>query len=258
MEVPISYDAVKNTYSLSYTDSNFSRRVDFINPSPAPDVKIVATGSPDPTEIGYSKDDCYMSGCYSDLQTVTHTGAGSFVYTYTAFATFAQGGDSFTSGASANDTLAVFGFLTPAASVPRSGSATYTLDLMGTKPGTGSGKVDFGGGTYSFSGTLNSNNVGTFGGTFSSNGTLASSANGFSGYIDVTTKLDYAGSSGAMVNQTTTYRGVLGGAFFGPQAQELGGVFNAPAVTASSTDPSNPAPAPNAISAFTGAILGHK
>jgi hypothetical protein len=145
-----------------------------------------------------------------------------------------------------SDNFAVFGMPTLASAIPRTGSATYALDLMGTYLGTGTGSVKFGSGSYNFSGNINQ--MASFdgeagiihtsaSGTFQSTGTLASVGNGFSGRVSLTT----GGNA---------YSGPIGGLFFGPAAQELGGTFVASSTTSGASG--------TATSPVVGTILGHR
>jgi len=121
---------------------------------------------------------------------------------------------------------------------------------MGTYVGTGSGSVNFGSGTYNFSGTITANNTGNTPttGTFQSTGTLANANNGFSGTVNLSVNQTFANNTNAY-----TFSGPIGGMFFGPTAQELGGTFVArnTSMTSTFSNPSTPSPA-------YGAILGHR
>ena len=124
---------------------------------------------------------------------------------------------------SVNDTYLVFGQKTPAANVPRTGSASYTTIVDGTfvnkngayaVSGNGSLVANFAGGTISYSETatgtkevgIGSINFGTMNGT----GSIAFNSAGFSG----------TGTS-----DTQGYRMDVNGFFYGPAAQEVGGLF---------------------------------
>lgn len=265
----VSYDLASNTYTLNYTKKDNTAGTTSFAPLTAqdgPNVTIVANGVPDPTEVNTGKFICYTSGCYGNDVYVTHTGSGPFVYSYTAFASAGTNSISLAVGGGGYTIYqAVFGMPTPNVAVPRTGSANYTLDLLGRVGGTGTGKVDFGAGTYNFSGTLKGSSSSspdattTFSGTFDSTGTLTSGANGFGGFINVSTKYVVVGSATVTsLTETTAYRGELTGLFFGPQAQELGGLFNAPATSHTSTNPAAIPTSPAGVTPFSGAILGHK
>ncbi|WP_206245250.1 HupA family protein [Novosphingobium terrae] len=227
----ISYDAASNTYSLIST----ARSTQF------------KSGTSDPTEVSYGSSFSGTANSGSSIYVVTHTGNGPFVYSYAAFASVHSYASSIVPlTTNVSDDVAVFGMPTPTSAIPRTGSATYALDLMGTYLGTGTGSVNFGSGSYNFSGNITqmaSYNGGdgishtSASGTFQSTGTLASAGNGFSGAVNLT-----VGSN--------SYSGPIGGLFFGPAAQELGGTF-----VASSTTSGASGAAANPV---VGAILGHK
>lgn len=130
-----------------------------------------------------------------------------------------------TSGAttSVNDTYLVWGSRTPAASVPRTGSATYSTVLDGTfvnkngayaVSGAGSLLANFAGGTISYDATatgakevgVGSINFGTMTGT----GSISFFSGGF---------------SGRGVADAEGYKMDVVGNFYGPAAQEVGGLF---------------------------------
>ena len=219
----VSYDAASNTYTLS-----------------GPSNTTLPSGKADPTEVNVPQAISGTANFGTVTYLVTHTGSGPFVYSYTAVASVHSVLTSgVTSQTSVNDNLAVFGMPTAASAVPRTGSATYALDVLGAFTGTGTGNVNFASGSYNFSGNLAQGGIT---GTFSSNGTLASASNGFSGTI------------GVSLNQgAATYNGSLGGMFFGPAAQELGATFVASPTTSNGTLGTNVANNP-----VVGAILGHR
>jgi|GEM_PF-1007251 len=126
----------------------------------------------------------------------------------------------------------VYGFETLADNVPVTGEAGYALNYDGyaadndyanviVLAGTGVFQIDFATGAVELTGgheweemTLGNalpDNEGW--GKISGSGTLASSANEFDGSISVSGFGDYAGT--------------FGGSFFGPEAEEVGGVFSA-------------------------------
>jgi hypothetical protein len=124
---------------------------------------------------------------------------------------------------STNDTYVVFGARTPGASMPNTGSASYTTYLDGTyvnKNGvyavTGAGGLtaNFGAGTISYDANLNGAREG--GGTGIAFGALTGS-----GSLSL---------GGASFNGTGTKNGGgfkldVNGHFYGPAAQEIGGIF---------------------------------
>jgi hypothetical protein len=220
----VSYNATSNTYTLisgSTTDT-------------------MAPGTADPTESTRLQQISGTANSGTVNYLLTHTGNNAFVYSYTAVASVHSVISSIVPVATnVGDDVAVFGMPTPASAVPRTGNATYALDVLGYYKGTGTGTVNFASGTYNFSGTLAQGNVS---GTFSSNGTLANSNNGFSGGVNVS------------LNQgAATFNGSLGGLFFGPAAQELGATFVASPTTSNGTLGTNISANP-----IVGAILGHR
>lgn len=227
----ISYDAASNTYSLVST---------------SPTIQF-NSGTSDPTEVSFGRGISGSANSGSGIYVITHTGNGPFVYSYTAIASVHQITSSTVPIATnVSDNFAVFGMPTAASAIPRTGSATYALDLMGTYLGTGTGSVNFGSGSYNFSGNITQMasfdggagiNHTSASGTFQSTGTLASASNGFSGTVNLT-----AGSN--------SYSGPMGGLFFGPAAQELGGTFVASSTTSGATG--------IAAAPVVGAILGHR
>ncbi|WP_340315384.1 HupA family protein [Rhizorhabdus argentea] len=253
----ISYDAATNTYALNFTNSSGQASQQLFDPQPADrQVTVFADGNPDPTEVRYQRQDCYFSGCFSEDYLITHAGSGSFAYTYTAVAMVQDRRDPAIGLATVRNDLAVFGMPTPTSAVPRTGSATYALDLLSSSyTGSGSGSVNFGAGTYDFSGTINQViGASTNTGTFQSSGKLASGSSGFSGTVDLSVARSYAsGIPGVTTTENYAYRGRIGGSFFGPAAQELGGAFVAPATSFTSTAGSISEPPP-----VYGAILGHR
>ncbi|NBC36256.1 hypothetical protein GTZ99_06755 [Novosphingobium sp. FSY-8] len=126
-----------------------------------------------------------------------------------------------------------YGFETAASAVPRTGNALFNIGLLGavaqpggtlhTINGTGQLAVDLAAGTLSTSGnytlSLPTTNAGLCcsvpdnNGGWTGSGTLSSSANALTGTVQF---------DGAL-----TYSAGLTGKFFGPAAQEVGGVINA-------------------------------
>jgi hypothetical protein len=250
----ISYDAASNVYAVNFTNSSGQAAKSAFDSKGLP-VSVQANGIPDPTEIQYDNTVCFHSGCSGGINRVTHTGSGSFKYSYTAVAYFnTSQSDNFAGSTTLYNDFSVFGFPTPAAAVPRTGSATYALDLMGRYPGTGTGSVNFGSGTYNFSGTI-AQSIGSSQttGTFQSTGTLASASNGFSGTVNLAVNTTFPNPPGADVKSAYTFSGPIGGMFFGPTAQELGGTFVASTTSSSTTAGSVLVPDP-----VYGAILGHR
>lgn len=124
-------------------------------------------------------------------------------------------------------TASVFGFPTEGA-LPVAGQATYLTDVVGVMAASGQEVafvqgladfvVDFSSGEFRLSGFMNETSIFTTGGSggslrFNAGGALGD-ANSFSGL------LSYEGSH-------TNFVGTIEGQFFGPDAQEMGGVFDA-------------------------------
>lgn len=142
-----------------------------------------------------------------------------------SYVTYGQWRRSTASGSSAavNDTFVVFGQKTPAASVPRTGSGSYSTVLDGifvnsagvyAVTGTGNLTANFGAGTISYdataSGAREGGGPGIAFGTMTGSGSIA-----FNGGT-------YSGTGTANGNG---YALDLNGAFYGPAAQEVGGTF---------------------------------
>jgi len=129
-----------------------------------------------------------------------------------------------------NDNYVVFGSITPASAVPRSGSASYNFILDGTWQQTGSpnGKTysmagngrlvaDFGAATMGLTVTPVATNLTN--GSKIQFGTLTGG-----GFIDASTSSWNATSRSRAADGTKTLFSTNGN-FFGPQAQEIGGAF---------------------------------
>jgi hypothetical protein len=127
--------------------------------------------------------------------------------------------------------LAIGGSQTQASDVPKTGSASYSVSVAGAAQSagttynltssTGTFTANFGGGTVQTSVTLagppaNGGAVSNFG-TFSGSGNLSSGGPGFAGTL--------SGGSGS---------GIFQGAFFGPQAAEVGYGYVIPGTSFSS------------------------
>jgi len=129
-----------------------------------------------------------------------------------------------------NDNYVVFGSITPASAVPRSGSATYNFILDGTYQlaGSPSGKTYSLGGNGSLTADFASATTGltvtpvatnTTNGSTIQFGTLTGG-----GFIDASTSSWNATSRTRAADGTKTLFSSSGN-FFGPQAQEIGGAF---------------------------------
>lgn len=134
------------------------------------------------------------------------------------------GAPSFGTGTAVNDTYLVWGTRTASADMPRTGSATYTTALDGTYvnkdgayavSGTGNLTANFGGGTIGYSstatGTKEIGGTTLAFGTMTGTGTIAFGSSGFSG-------------TGAV--NGNGYKMDVNGNFYGPAAQEVGGIFH--------------------------------
>jgi hypothetical protein len=124
---------------------------------------------------------------------------------------------------SVNDTYLVWGQRTPGASVPRTGSASYNTVLDGTfinkngayaVSGTGTFGADFAAGTINYSsaatGTPEAGGAAINFGTMTGSGSIAFNSAGF---------------SGTGTTNGSGYAMDVNGNFYGPAADEIGGVF---------------------------------
>ncbi len=172
------------------------------------------------------------SGNTTDSLTVTKPGtSGRFTYEYVGAAFWQSTTTS--SGSSGNGAIYALAYGEPTASsaVPTTGTAQYSIDLIGAYSwvnhvqgitGQGTVQVDFAQGALAFSGLLDSGQ-GSFNGA-----AILASAGTYSGVMN----LDVA----------TVQNGTVNGRLYGPAAQEIGGTF-------ATTDGSNVA---------TGAIIGRQ
>lgn len=152
-----------------------------------------------------------------------------------------------------NDNYVVFGSMTPAASVPRSGSASYRFVLDGTYQLNGSPTSSK---TYALSGSgqLSANfATATTGITFTP--TATNTVNGSriqfgtltgGGFIDASTSSWNAASRTRAADGTKTLFSAVGN-FYGPQANEIGAAFTLTQTLGTST-----------IGAGAGALVGKK
>ena len=156
----------------------------------------------------------YNSGATTQGISLTYTGYGQWRRT---------GAPAFGTGTAVNDTYFVFGSKTPSANVPRTGSATYATALDGTfvnntgayaVNGTGSLTANFAGGTIGYSaaatGTKEIGGTSLAFGTMTGTGTIAFLSSGF---------------NGTGTTNGSGYRMDVAGNFYGPAAQEVGGLF---------------------------------
>jgi hypothetical protein len=240
----ISYDAASNTYTLSSPSSSASGATpDTLKLKP--NDAALTSAAPVPCSSG-----CGGAGYLSREGTNRPSTQPYFIYSYVGYANWwSQTSSGANSVYVQNE--AVFGIPTPAAAIPTTGTASYTLDVVGfegttpqlgssgshannpTFAGGGAATLDFGSASYSMNGTTGAPTDSSKGGTgiasFSSSGKLLSGANGFGGAFTF--------------NDAGNFDGKLNGWLFGPNAQELGAVFSA-----SSTDGR----------VVVGTIVGHK
>lgn len=165
-----------------------------------------------------------VDGSATDTLSLTAPGtsAQSLIYKYVGggFWQHTVAGTSSTDGSLHGFT---YGASTPATSVPRSGSASYSIDILGslaeldapkTFRGTGLAAIDFAGSSLTIAGnhvTFNADgSIYRPGESFTGTATLSASANTFTGTMRV--------ASGR-------YAGVLTGQMYGPAADELGAAF---------------------------------
>lgn len=151
----------------------------------------------------------------------TPTPGVSLTYaTYGHWRTVTPGGGNFGNTAQ-NDTYFVFGFKTPKGSVPIAGTGYFTTYFDGTYTtaqknydidGTGTLTAQFGSGTLSFTSSLT--------GTPTSGSAIAFGALNGSGSINSNA------ASFSATGSNPTYSLNLAGYFFGPSANEVGGVFS--------------------------------
>ncbi|NJC04372.1 lipopolysaccharide export system protein LptA [Sphingomonas kaistensis] len=162
------------------------------------------------------------SNANSDTLTMTKAGtSGRFTYRYVGGAFWERSlvsGNTLTASAQSS----VYGAVTPNAGVPRTGAASYAIDLIGYVTSqanpfgiTGSGRldVDFARGLVVANGTIPMSPATGFSGSFRSAATLSSTSNSFTGSFNI----DAFGS----------YSGTIEGLFFGPAADEVGGAWTA-------------------------------
>jgi hypothetical protein len=163
------------------------------------------------------------NGSTTDSLTLTKPGtSGRFTYEFVGGGYWQRTVDGSTA-VSGNFDAFSYGIVTPAAGVPRTGTAVYSVDLLAaeTIPNdvvglTGQGKlaIDLGSGRIVLRGTID-NPAAFQAGAFSASALLSSTANAFNGTITLT---------GLGVPD---FSGALNGRFFGPAAQEVGAAFGA-------------------------------
>ena len=206
----VVYDSATGTYTLRDTG----------NPALTTTFAPANISGSDAAFTYYSK----TSGSNVNTLRLLNKGAGnpSIALTYVQYGHWRR--SSLASGVtSTNDTYVVFGTRTPGASMPTTGSASYSTVLDGTYvktsgvyevDGAGSLTANFGSGTIGYSATLVGTREG--GGTNIAFGTLTGSGS-----------LSLAGASfnGTGVKNGSGYKLDVNGHFYGPAAQEIGGIF---------------------------------
>jgi len=165
------------------------------------------------------------SGGTTDSLTLTNAGtSGRFTYRYVAGGFWQRTADGAASISGSIDAVA-YGVETQGASVPRTGYASYNMDLIGAQTladgvtgitGSGTLVADFAGGRLTTNGQI-ANASPTSPNRFSGTALLSSTDGSFAGTIGL--------NSATAVN----YNGALTGRFFGPGAEEVGATFSAAA-----------------------------
>ncbi len=165
------------------------------------------------------------NGNTTDTLTLTRPGtSGPITYTYVGGAFWQK-----TTQVNANQVdgainALVYGVPTPDAAVPRTGTASFAVDLIGARTvnnsltaisGAGTTLVDFAGGNVVTVGRVTAGGVqnGTPPNSFTGNARLASSGNSFTGTF--------------VLNDFGALTGTMTGRLFGPAAQEIGAVVRA-------------------------------
>lgn len=198
----VVYDSATGTYTVRDTSS--------LTSTSAFGTADIDAGASDATYTVYSK-----NGGTETLR-LLNQGASNPLIALT-YVDYGQWKRSTTSGTttSVNDTYVVFGQKTPAASVPHSGTGTYTTIYDGTfvnktgvyaVTGTGGITANFGTGALDYTASL----------AGLPSGALAIAGNGSIAFKNATFT---ASGSNAGYNMT------LYGGFYGPSAQEVGGLF---------------------------------
>lgn len=208
--ITIRYDAVTKGYSLNTPTGTITFLPTDIDNAQSSAGAVV-----------YSR----TSGNTTDTLTLTRPGtSGPLTYQYVGGA-YWQRTTQVNSGTvdGSIDTIA-YGVATPTTAVPRTGQASFGVDLIGARSvgsglaaiaGVGTMLVDFARGTVTTVGRVTSGGVqnGTANNSFSANGTLSASANSFSGNF---TLEDFG-----------RFTGTMEGRFYGPAAQEVGAAVKA-------------------------------
>ncbi|MEN3748862.1 hypothetical protein TPR58_16930 [Sphingomonas sp. HF-S3] len=216
--VTVSYDAATRSYSIS-TDG----RSQIFRPSDRD-----AAQSSSATDVFVR-----TNGSITDSLTLTRPSAtsGALAYKYVG-AGYWQRTNNGTSAVTGSFDAFTYGVETPDAALPRTGSANYSLDLLGIAAGwrglraiSGTGRLEanFASGLIAIRGTAREYDVPT--GSlasgamvFSSETALSSTGNGFNGSFSYNS--EYATTYDA-------YDGTVAGRFYGPGAEEVGATFSA-------------------------------
>ncbi|HKX87740.1 MAG TPA: hypothetical protein VJM13_00900, partial [Sphingopyxis sp.] len=202
MTANIVYDATTQGYTLTVNDRSQTFLPADIDP-----------GQSNATITVYVR----TAGSTTDSLTLTNAGtSGPLTYRYVGSAFWQRTINGLTSISGNVDAL-VYGALTAANAVPRTGQAHYELGLLGafarsggvtSVSGDGAMQVDFASGRLAADVRL-----GNTGGSWQGTGTVASTGNGFSG--------DFA----SFISDRQ-YTGQFSGHFFGPGAEEAGAAFH--------------------------------
>ena len=206
----VVYDSATGTYTVRDTG----------NPSLTTTFAPANITSSDASFTNYSK----TSGTnVNTLRLLNKSGANpTIALTYVQYGQWRR--SSVASGVtSTNDTYVVFGARTPGSAMPNNGSASYTTHLDGTfvnkngvyaVAGAGGLTANFGAGTISYNATLTGTREG--GGTNIAFGALNGSGS---------LSLGGASFNGSGTTNGSGYKLDVNGHFYGPAAQEIGGIF---------------------------------
>lgn len=208
----VVYDPVTDTYTLRDTGS-LTTKSSF---APA----NIDAGASNATFTGYKK----TSGSTTETFRLLNKSLTNPLIAL-SYVTYGQWRRASTSGSTTavNDTFVVFGQKTPGASVPNTGSGSYSTVLDGifvdaagvyAVSGTGNLTANFGSGTIAYgasaTGAREDGGTGIVFGAMTGTGSIAFASAGFSG-------TGTANGSG--------YRLDVAGFFYGPAANEVGGTF---------------------------------
>lgn len=231
---PTNVPAQQSTITYSTTGGvtsyygNYARATSKVVYDPATDTYTIRdTGSPTttstfgPSDINSGASNStftvYSKNSGNETFRLLNQGAGNPVIQLT-YVDYGEWKRTTTSGGttSVNDTYLVFGSKTPGASVPRTGSASYSTIYDGTfvdkngghaLSGTGSMTANWGSASLNYNATINGVPAGSL--AFSGSGSI-----------------NFASDSFTTVNSTSGYTLTQYGNFYGPAAQEVGGLFH--------------------------------